>query len=138
MQLHVDYRDIVHCIAFCITVTPVLDFTENCKNSGLIAVYSCSFHAVQVSTADMCTLLCISTADEPSVTVHAVQDEHPVQLTTQSTTSNTFERTIPDGTIQAKKDYRVVVKCENRSVNIYFTAANCTCKCACTKLVVTL
>ena len=81
--------------------------------------------------ADMWTLLL--TADVPSVTVHAGQDEHPLQPAAHRTIPNTFECTIPEGTIQAKRDYTVAIKCGNQSVNVSFTAAKCSCKYVCSQ-----
>ena len=77
----------------------------------------------------MCTPFYLLTADMPSITVYAGQHEVHSQPTVHScTTPDTFEYTIPDEIIRAKKDYTVVVNCDNESVNVSFTAAKCSCK----------
>ena len=79
-------------------------------------------------SAEMCTLL---SAADVTVTVHDGQDEHHLQPTDQHTTiPNTFECTIPDGIIEAGKDYRVVVNCGSQSVNVSIAATRHICKCA--------
>ena len=124
MLLH-EFCTPVYFLSFAATPRLELGQDGKCLCNQLTAVYIVYMYVVPA--ADLHTLH-ISTAGMTLVTVHAGQDGCPLHPTAHHTSPNTFECTIQDGIIQANKDYRVVVNCNNQSVDVSFTAVKYSCK----------
>ena len=71
-----------------------------------------------------------NTADMPSLTVHAGDGKHHLQLHPHSIVPDSFECVIPEEIrLEAGNEYRFVVKFGSKSITVTFSVARCSSKC---------